>query len=191
MSTTYNPTYPNPSDPPRNDVQTMQNNAQAIYNIWDKDHFTFDAATPGRHQIVTFPANVSPGAQTGLSSVVFTEPGLADATKSQLSYKNASITVPLSPIKAFATISGTTRNNYYNVSGVTNGTTGAYVVTMSTALPSTNYAVIATPYLGGFAELSCSYQITSTTQFTVFVWNAKGTASGVNVPSLSFVVLQV
>jgi hypothetical protein len=65
MSTTYNPTYPNPNDPPRNDVQTMQNNAGAIYNIWNKDHYTFDAATPGLHKHSTYIVQAAPSSAIG------------------------------------------------------------------------------------------------------------------------------
>lgn len=68
MSTTYVKTVPNPPQKPSANVQDMQNNASAIYNIWSKDHFTFDAANPGLHNQVTFPLNSSPAANVAPSA---------------------------------------------------------------------------------------------------------------------------
>lgn len=191
MSISYDPNIPSPNNNPSDDVTTMQTNANAINTIMGRDLYTFSSPFAGQHQFIRLPGNVTPSAPTGLEGAIYTVPGTAQPAKSQLVFRNSSYAMPLSPIKAFCLFSGTTIFNQSNITSVTNPAVGQYTITLTNALPSTAYAVIATPALGGFAELSISYTITSTTVFRIFVYNSKGTAAGVNPAAVSCMVLQV
>ncbi len=205
MTTDYNKTYPNPNDPPRNDVVTMQNNALAIYNIWDKDHYTFDAATPGRHQIVTFPDNVvpsDPGAGSA-KSVIYTKPGVAEVAVSQAYFGNGTslpsiAPIPLSAVRAFGVFNGTTAGAItpdlqVNVSGnITHVGAGSYLVNLVPGCTSGSKigVIVSCGVSGSGTQLVCNYTAISITQISIrtFVASPFSLLDSANV---TFVVLQI
>lgn len=62
----YNGAIPNPPNDPAADVGTMQQNATSIGGIIAVDHVGFGTAGGGRHNQVTFNANVVPALPTAL-----------------------------------------------------------------------------------------------------------------------------
>lgn len=198
MSTAYNQNFPNPTDSPANDVQTMQNNAMAIYNIWDIDHYTFNDASVGWHAQVTFPLSNIPPAPSAPSSIAFTaspqDAGLPTNTViggassvSEVFYRNSQCAFLLSGIKAFGvftTTAGTTPTtvtNGMNVSSsVTKTSAHTYLVTITTnSINGTNIVVIPTVSANGSCSWSLSGDIITIDCFSNFVG-----------PQISFVVLQ-
>lgn len=200
MTTAYDKTYPNPLDPPRNDVQTMQNNALAIYNIWDKDHFTFDASSPGLHKQVTFPVNSTPTNPSPPSAILYTQLGSATGapTNSDLVLKNtnSSLVFPVSMVRAFGTWQSGSFTNKFNVaagggqsggtitvnltSGCVTGT--SYIVIMATTVGTTGGGAkdqITTTYSIGGGGLQIQFKSVDVSRDAV-----------TDVASLSFIVLQ-
>lgn len=197
MSTTYVKTVPNPPQKPSANVQDMQNNAQAIYNIWSKDHFTFDAANPGLHNQVTFPLNSSPAAPTSPSSVLYTQLGTAASTKSDMVFKNtnSSLTFPISMIRAFGTvISGTLSANSFNVGSASSSSGTVTVNLTSGCVTGTSYCVIAsttrgTTGSGSKDQITIVYNIVSATQFTLTTIDVARN-SVTDSAAVSFIILQ-
>lgn len=56
---------------------------------------------------------------------------------------NASGSAPVYACRAWATFSGTTISASGNVSSITNSSTGVYTVSLTTAMPNSNYAITA------------------------------------------------
>lgn len=170
---------------------SMTTNNDSNASIWTQDHYGFNDNNGGTHKYVRMPANVAlPGMinlQSGLGSVT----GVADPTKSQLVFKNSLATFPVSLFKAYGFITGTTLSNAYNVTSVTNPSTGQYLVTLSVTLTG-SYGVIltpATPSGGGFPNIAASYVILNSTQFRIYTQDTQN-STGLNVSNLTFIVLQ-
>lgn len=189
MSFSYNANIPQATDVIASSQGQILTNFQSIgaSNSWTtQDHYGFSTGTDGQHKQLNFPSNGSLGTMTSLASGVVTAPGSASNTTSQLFFKNATATVPISAMQAFAYVTNGTSatctiSNGYNVSSVTlSGTT--YTVTLSITLPSANYAVIVT---GGGVTAGVSSQTTSSFQLQFRA------SSAIAIPSFSFEVLQV
>lgn len=196
MSTTYDPNIPDPTDSPANDVQTMQNNAMAIYNIWTKDHYTFENADnyDGLHAQVTIPANNIPmSGPTGLKSIIYTQPGLANTAASQLIGANSAGAFPLSSIVAFGTFlsipgTGTTTIlNGFNLANPSNVitvvTARVYPIILKTGiLTGTQNNIVVIPYSNSSGGV-----ITYTYDAPSYTLTLNVQTSNVNV---NFIVLQ-
>lgn len=189
MSTAYNQNFPNPTDSPANDVQTMQNNAMAIYNIWDIDHYTFNDASVGWHAQVTFPLSNIPSAPSAPSSIAFTtspqDAGLPTNTViggassvSEMFYRNSQCAFLLSGIKAFGVfnttsgVTSTTITNGMNVNlSVTKANSTFYAVTLTTgSINETNICVQVTASNGG----SCGWSLSGNVLTVIFFNNFPG-----------------
>lgn len=194
MTTAYDKTYPNPSDPPRNDVQTMQNNALAIYNIWDKDHYTFDGADPGFHRQMRLPVRNAAGAQTDPQCTIYSASGTA-STVSDGRLRNQNGIFPLNCTRAFAVFNGTaaspiTPGNSFNVTSITRTATGLYAVVLPAGtVTGTSFCVnVSASSDGSGSVLNANYDITGAGTFTIATY--RPTFSLQNANSVSFTVTQ-
>ena len=196
----YTTGIPNPPNDPSVDAPNMQTNTNTIASWVNIDHYGFGIGVGGKHQIVTFPGNISPGAQGGLSAALATVPGTANASASQLTYTNSLITLPLSCVRAYATFNGTgsvpgtiTPAQQFNVSGTINHQgSGLYVVTLAmNATTGDSYAVI--PSCGqssGGSQLVCNYTVSGSNTFIIRTFTT-GAFSQVDSVNVSFIVIQL
>lgn len=193
MSFPYTTGLPNPPDNPSNDVSGMQQNTNTIDSYVAVDHVGFNNSAGGQHQQVTLPNNNTPSSPAALASVIYTGPGTALNSASQLFYVNSAITVQLSCVRAWGFITGTTITQGYNVASVTNPATGTYAVTLTSgAVSSASFAVLITSVVSdNFLTASIAgYTITGTGTFHANFRGMTG-AVGTSVPTFSFIVLQV
>lgn len=194
----YNPNIPGPNDLLSQSQGQIQTNFSQISTWTAVDHIGITTASnTGEHAQVTLPAPGTAGSPSGLESTLYSAPGTADNTKTQLFFKNALAVFPISPIKAFGTfsVSGSTitLSNGSNMGSPSYSSAGRYVINLSITLPSSSYAVIATPWTpsnGGFPNVSISYVIQSASQFTLYVQNTSSSVA-LDAPNFSVMVLQV
>lgn len=195
---TYNNNIPLSTDTPSISQGQLKTNCESVFSILEQDLYGFGNNNGGTHQQVTFPINNLPGAQSGLSSVEYTQPGSADPASSQLFFKNSRFVVPLSPIKAFALVTVNTGvnpqslSNSYNITSVTRSSAGSYGVIMSITGLTASYAIITTAaYTPSVrANITSTYNITNATTFDLLFQRADN-STGWDPPSFSFIVLQV
>lgn len=190
---TYSRDFPAGDRTPAEQRTTLTTNTNSVDSLVNVDLYGFNNNNGGLHQQVTLPANNTPGAQTGLSSVVYSGPGTADPASSQLFYRNSLAIFPLSLFKAFGLITGTALTNSYNITSVTNGILGQYDVTMSVMLPGSAFAVIALPGVlsgGGNPNVTISFRITGPNSFILYTQDTSANTP-INVSNFTFVVLQV
>lgn len=208
MSFPYTRDIPDPPNNPSVDVPIMKVNANTIDSWTDVDHIGFNNSQGGKHKQVTIVGNNIPVAQPPtLTSEIYTNNGIADATRPQLFWQNFNSWVgtptpllvspiQLSAVRAWATVTqaGTINTNQSsNVASVTNPSTGHYTVTLKDGATSSDvYAVLLTgqPNSPGNLVNVFSYQVTSITTFTVFSSQPENTAISRNAP-FSFIVLQI
>ena len=183
----YTQNIPTGPHNPSTDQPNMATNTNSTLGIINVDHYTFGSAGnfDGYHQQVTFPANGTAGTPMGLASTVYSAPGTADNSKSQLYYKNALSAYPISLIKAYATIDNAgVVTSGFGVMGPVTFLSGVYTVTLSTALPSTVYGVLAFAQQGATGSF-LSYAIATSSQFVINHFNTS-TQVGFTVIVLQF-----
>lgn len=194
-SYSYNASIPAANDLPADDQPLMLTNFSSISGLVSQDHVGFNTANGGQHLQVTLPGNNTPGAQTGLASTVYSGPGTAKSSTSQLFYKNGDVPYHLSGVRAwgYANIGGVISSQSYNVTTVTRSSAGNYVVTLTAnAVNSANFAVIVsstmnTAVTGGSIA---GYTITGPGTFQLNFRSLTG-ATAVDPDSFSFIVLQL
>lgn len=188
MSISYNTNIPLATDTISQSQGQLYTNFNSINSIWNVDHYNFSSTYAGKHSQITIPANGTLASMSGLQSGIVTAAGSADNTTSQLFFKNAQSTFPLSAIKVFgfAIYNGSSVDlkNSYNCSSVTYSSS-TYTVNFSFSLPSAEYAVIVSPYKSTNTQ-SFYVNTESTSNFTIQLAGIPPTNSG-----FSFVVLQV
>jgi hypothetical protein len=144
-SFTFTPTIPAANNDPADDQGLMLQNNASTSGLIAVDHVGFNTANGGQHLQVTFPGNNVPGAQTGLASTVYTSPGVAKNTTSQLFFRNGDVPYQLSSTRAWAlcNASGIVSSQSYNVSNVTRVAAGQYTVTLTAnAVNTSNFTVL-------------------------------------------------
>jgi hypothetical protein len=205
MSFSYITGIPNPPINPSVDSPNMQTNTNTIASWVAVDHVGFNQSLAGKHNQITFPANNVPGMPpSDPSSIIFTAPGTANAASPQLFWQNSQAIFQISPIRAWAVISGNTNgaSTIYNGTSslfssiTTNSSNWTTTVNMNAnVVNSGNYCVIASctfPY-SGVPLNDCvvvNYTIASATQFTLKTI-APQANSVCPVSSISFAVLQI
>jgi hypothetical protein len=191
----YTNNVPNPSNYPANDVNSMQQNTNSINSIVAIDHYTFADTNAGQHKQLTMPTITSPLAQSGFSSVEYTNSGVALNTAPQLFWQNSQSIFHISPIRAwgtFDTSGNAVGNQKWNVATVTT-ITGVSNITYSVTLAansvnSNNFCVFHSENYSSLATLLFPpfVSITGPGTFTV-----KLSTSNSPLTSLSFMVLQI
>lgn len=184
MSFNYNTGIPAAQNNPSNDQPNMLTNTDSINNWVQVDHIGFnDAVNSGKHKEVTLNGNHPPGTPSVGDSVVYTNPGTADATKPQLFWKTSTATTNflLSGMRAwaFCNAAGVINSQKFNVTSVVVAAGVATVTLPAGVVNTTDYAVFVT----ATADIFTSYSVTSTTSFDI-------TFSNLN-PVFSFQVMQI
>lgn len=187
----YTLNIPNGPNNPSNDQPIMQTNNNSNALIWDVDHYGFNNINGGLHAQSTYPLITTPATPTGLASVAYTSPGLADSTTAEYLYKNSSATFPLSSIKAFCLfVSSATQPvtniipaNQFNINGnisqVPGGGSSLFTININPGvLPTVNAAVFITinNFTGTF-----TYGFTSTTQLLIQTSSASALSKAISI----------
>lgn len=191
----YNATIPSANDFPGDDQPLILTNFSSISSLVSQDHVGFNAPNGGQHLQVTLPSNNTPGAQTGLASTVYTGPGTAKSSTSQLFYKNGDVPYHLSGVRAwgYCNSGGVISSQSYNVSSVSRTGSGNYTVTLTaTAVNSANFAVLVSSTMNSDVNAGsiAGYTITGTGTFQLNFRSLTASA-GVDPDSFSFIVLQL
>lgn len=198
-SYTYNATVPAANNAPADDQSVMLQNCSSISSLLSQDHVGFNTANGGQHLKVTLPGNTAPGSTSGLESVVYSGPGTAKASTSQLFYKNGDVPYQLSGVRAwgYCNSGGVISSQSYNVTTVTKSAAGNYVVTLTAGAvnvttPPAAFAVIVSSTMNSAVTGGsiAGYTITGTGTFQLNFRSLTG-ANGVDPDSFSFIVLQL
>lgn len=186
MSFTYVSNLPAAANNPSNDQPNMQTNTNSIASLISVNHIGFNTATAGQHKQVDFPDVIAPATPTGTASVIFPKDGIADAAHAQLMFQNPNATYPISLIKAYGNITGSTGAivQSINVASVLRNSTGLYTVTLNASVVSgTSYGLFG-GYSSGIAVSGIQFSISSPTVFTV-------NFSGFDPTNFYFIVTQL
>jgi hypothetical protein len=195
MSFPVTPT-PQPTDIPSQTQGVLLTNFNNLIGWAAVDHVGYGVSSAaGEHNQVTFAANQTFSAPSGNTSILYTQPGTADASAPQLFWQNSQSIFQVSPIRAwgFANTGGIIATQSYNVTSVTKTGTGTYTVALSSnAVNSANFAVIVssimqTNFTGGVIS---GYVITGTGAFQLNFRALTG-AFGVDPSNFSFMVMQI
>lgn len=194
-SYTYNASIPAVNNAPADDQPIMLQNTSSISGLISQDHVGFNTANGGQHLQVTLPGNNTPGAQTGLAATVYTGPGTAKPSTSQLFYRNGDVPYHLSGVRAwgYANSGGVISSQSYNVTTVTRSSAGNYVVTLTAnSVNSANFAVLVSSTMNSAVTGGsiAGYTITGTGTFQLN-FRSLTAATAVDPDSFSFIVLQL
>lgn len=194
-SFTYNATIPAANNSPADDQSIMLQNTSSISGLVSQDHVGFNTANGGQHLQVSLPGNNTAGPQTGLASTIYSGPGTAKPSTSQLFYRNGDVPYQVSCVRAwgFCNSGGVISSQSYNVSTVTRSSAGNYVVTLSAnAVNSANFAVLVSANINTLVTSGSipGYVITGTGTFQLN-FRALSGAFAVDPDSFSFTVLQI
>ena len=196
MSTfTYTVNLPVSTNSPSVDQPNMTVNNQSAAGIWDIDHIGFNNAQGGWHQQVTFNNNNVPSTPADPQSIVYTDSGTA-STDAQLHWKNANMTLPVSPIKGagWYTQSGgsVTTIQSFNVTSVVRNSTGVYTVTLPSAVIPTNAFGVVCSCKPSTGVMAVQYNITGAQTFTLSFFQLVGSLPAAQDPAgFTFQVMQV
>lgn len=145
----------------------IKNNFTSLNTAWNVDHVGFNASGAGDHKQITLLAPISdPNKVAPITSVYSKTVG----SRTELFYQNsntASSVTPLSCMRAFGVFVpqvGPTLVDSFNIASVVRNSTGNYTISFTRALPTTNYAVIAT---GGMATNFATGCIIGTANYLV------------------------
>jgi len=203
MSTySYNASIPQATDNPSVSQGQILTNMSSISGLISEDHIGFNTANGGLHEQVTLPANNVPGAQSGLASTIYSNPGVANTNASMLFFKNSQATVGapallLSCIRAYASFNGQggnpiTTTQKWNVTSIGHSGTGHYEITIdSGALTGSSFGVLSNAgTASNGAILNSNYAITGANTFTISTYQYESFAlRDSNV--VTFVVFQI
>jgi len=184
MTYSYNTSVPATNNNPSTDQPDMLTNTQSINSIIGVDHVSFNTASGGTHQQVTFSSKNTPAAQTDPQSVLYTASGTG-SSNALLSFRNAAQIFPISIIKAyarftFAAPSTVTIQQSFNISSITCASaTSPFVINFTTAMATSNYGVFLTPSFGSGSGFIISALTPTTSSLTITVVNGSS-----NVPSI-------
>lgn len=108
----------------------------------------------------------------------------------QIRFRNNLMDQPVTFLKAAVRFQNNTTiiGNSFNVSGVTHPSTGTYVVTFSTAMPTANYMVFPASVDSTGAGRIINYSNLNTTDFTITTYSL-GNTLPINVTELSVMVI--
>lgn len=181
-SFTFYPNIPNAPDNPSFDQPLMQINSQSTNGLIGVDHVTFNQFNPsntpqspgqggGQHIQVTFNSkNVPVGTPTDPLSILYTNSGVA-STVADMYFKNQNSIFPISAVRAFGIINGTSGvtdpNQFINLTS--SGGAGTYSITLNAGtVNSTSYGV----YIGinSSISLTATYDNLLTSGFKVFTY---------------------
>jgi len=171
MSTSYNPSIPNPPDAPSADVPIMQTNAAAISNLIVIDHVGFGRSQSGQHQQVTFAANNVPGSlPSGAQGILYTN---LVSSVAQLFFYNGTTTSQLTTnITPIASSNGAS----YLPGGVIiqwgSGTAsaGSRAITFPITFPSNLWSLTVSP--NGNSAVGIAWDSQSVNGFTAHTQNS-------------------
>jgi len=202
MSFTYNNSIPAAGNNPSADQPIMLQNTKSIQNLIDVDHVDFNATSgQGEHKQVTFNAFNPPSAPSDPTAIAYIDAGLDAPTHPQGYFVNSQATMPLTAIKAFGTVVGTTPSgtitatNYFNINPsivyTNSGSTKTFVITLvSGTVLSTNKAAVFI-YIG-------STNPGNVTQISSYSFNAATNPTTLTIdiafsglPKLNFMILQI
>lgn len=196
---TYTINRPIGSQSPAAQRQTLETNTNSNAAIWTEDHHGFGDNVGGTHKFMRLPAFTAPAvvSDTGTQgSVLFPAAGVADVNTAQAYFKNTNLTFPVSALRAFAVFDGSAigaivPQNGYNIASINQGSTGQYVITLTTnAVASNRFAVMSNADNSGGIILNSNYNITGTGTFTLSTYSySPFTLRSSN--SVSFLVLQI
>ena len=124
----------------------------------------------------------------GTSGNVLTSNGTTWTSAALTGITETTGSAPYYGARAWAKISGSTVNGSGNIASVSNSSTGVYDFTFTTAMPDSNYAIVATNFwrATNWAEY-CSVIAQSTSGFSIRVTDG-GDVNPKNVPSVYVVV---
>ena len=195
MSFPYTRGIPNPPVDPSVDAPNMQTNTNSIDDWTSVDHIGFNQSLGGQHSQVTLPANSSPGSQTGLASVGYTTPGVANSAASQLAYKNSLGTFFLSTVRAygFCNSAGVQASQSFGVTSVVRNAVGNYTVTLNAnAVSSNKFGVIVSSDMSSnfLTGTIPGYLITGVGTFKLN-FKSLTAAAGIDPTDFTFIVFQI
>jgi hypothetical protein len=149
MTISYNQHIPAATDIISDSQSQLQVNTDAVFTIWQRDHYTFSESaagqSPGKHRQVTFSSKVAQGAQIDPQSALFTASGSASAV-ADLRFINQNATFPINALRACVNFTGDTFtpiiNSQFNVVSVTVSGSN-YLVTLSPNATSGNIVIVS------------------------------------------------
>lgn len=199
MTFIFNNTIPAAANDPSVDQSDMLANNVATDGILAVDHIGFNAANGGTHLQVHLPIYTNPAVINGSAtegSVVFGAAGVADIAHAQLKFKQPNGTFPLSTVRAYGFINGTTgainASQSFNVSSVVKNSTGFFTVTLvANVTTGTNFGVLVSNSVtvpGGGQAVS-TYTITGAAVFEIFCTGLNEVAK--DTTSITFIVIQI
>jgi len=191
MSFTYNLGIPATNNNPTTDQPNMKINNDAIASIIAVDHVGFNASNGGKHNQVTFPAENVPGSPPASGGVLYTGPGVADATHPVMNFQNANLVFPVSLIRAYAVFTAATgtisATQKINVASVTRFSAGVYdIVLNANVTTNTDYSVFVTGT--GQAAVSVTFAVTISGATTFRITYGTGLSEPTTI---SFIVTQL
>ena len=142
---TYNLGIPDADNNPSVDQPNMKVNNDAVNTLFSVEHYGFNNNLGGQHKKIIFPENNTSVAQTDPASEIVTATG-TDTTKSELYFRNANATFPLSGIKAagaFTVVSGAKGVDLTNYNVASVAKSGAnFLVTLDTTVTISNIVMV-------------------------------------------------
>lgn len=195
MTFSFNANIPQATDNPAVSQGQILQNFSSTSGLVAVDHVGFNTTNGGQHNQVTIPTNNTPGAQTGLASTIYTGPGTAKNTTSQLFYKNGDVPYQISGVRAwgYCNTGGVISSQSYNVSSVSRSGSGNYAVTLAAnAVNTSNFAVLVSSTMSSNVTNGsiAGYVVTGVGTFQLNFRSLTG-ASAVDPDSFSFIVLQI
>jgi hypothetical protein len=199
---TYNTDIPDAPNDPSNDQPKMKTNTNNIDGIWAVDHVSFNTDDGGTHLQVSLSSKNVPGVQSGEQSVIYSDDGIIDASRTELYFRNplaaaSTETLPLSLVKAYACCDSTGAVlNGRNITFNSNPGTGQYIYDLPANLvtSSPNYGILLSCTRkgagGALNDVIGTYLINTAVQFTLFFAN-KGTNTGAAPNFFTVIVLQI
>lgn len=156
---TYDPNVPPADQRPSVSQPIIQNNFKQLNDIFNKNHFKFNAAdNAGKHRYSTYVEQGTDPSTNTDEGAVYTKD---ESGRSELFYRYQSSgdISQLTWIKAWCRFDGTLTDpiaivDGYNVTNVTKLGSGSYQINFATPLGNTNYAVVASTRLTIAGDIS-------------------------------------
>jgi len=185
----YNLNIPDGPNNPSADQPKMKTNTNAVHEILEVDHVTFNTPNGGTHKKITYIDKHTAASVSDPSALSYTNDGVANPTHPQQYYKNSQGVFPISAVRAFGTFTAginPTMIQYYNVDAAVVGAgtiVTPWVITLSssTVVNSEDVVILATV---SDSSRSTGYTFTNPTLSINLSNNAIG-------KKVNFVILQI